>query len=139
MGFRSAALVTCLFVTGTWVYAQEFRASLTGRVLDAAGAPVANAKVRITNGATGDERETLADGQGNYLLPLLNPATYTISAEAPGFKTAVQQNLVLNVNQAATLDLKRELGSMNAKVTVTAEAPVLDDANGDRGGVVDEQ
>ena len=34
---------------GTLLYGQEFRASLTGRVLDSAGVPIANAKIRLTN------------------------------------------------------------------------------------------
>jgi hypothetical protein len=134
---RYGALV--LIAAAVALHAQEFRASLMGRVLDAGGLAVANAKVRATNTATGEIRDVISDAQGNYLLPLLNPATYSVRAEAPGFKTAVQEGLVLNVNQAATLDLKLELGSMNTQVTVTAETAVLEDVNGDRGAVVDEE
>src|ERR1051326_3118504 len=134
---RYGALV--LIAAAVALHAQEFRASLMGRVLDAGGLAVANAKVRATNTATGEIRDVISDAQGNYLLPLLNPATYSVRAEAPGFKTAVQEGLALNVNQAATLDLKRELGSMNTQVTGAAETAVLEDVNGDRGAVVDEE
>jgi hypothetical protein len=137
MGCKSAVLV-CLLSVVT-LRAQEFRASLTGRVLDSGGAPIAKAKIRLTNTATGETRDVLSDSQGSYLVPLLNPAVYTVRAEAPGFKVAVREGLQLAVNQAATLDLKLELGSMNTQVTVSAEAAVLDDANADRGGVIDSE
>src|SRR5947207_8141332 len=81
------------------VHAQEFRATLTGRVLDSAGSPVAGARVRVTNAATEESRDAVTDGQGNYLVPLLNPSTYAVKAEAPGFKTAIREGLQLTVNQ----------------------------------------
>src|SRR5262249_37299091 len=84
-------------------------------------------------------REAISDAEGNYQFPLLIPSAYVIRAEAQGFKTAVRERLQLSVNQSATLDLKLELGAMSTQVTVTAEAPVLEDANGDRGGLIDEE
>jgi hypothetical protein len=117
--------------------AQDFRATLTGRILDAGGAAVSRAKVRVTNAARAESRETLTDDQGNYQVPLLNPAIYSVSVEAEGFKTAIRNGVELTVNQTATLDIKLELGAMATQITVTAEAAVLEDANGDRGGLVD--
>ena len=35
--------------------------------------------------------------------------------------------------------LKLELGSVRSEITITATAPLLDDANGGRGSVIDEQ
>src|SRR5262245_51570405 len=119
--------------------AQDFRATLAGRILDAGGAAIPAAKVRATNVSTGEYREAISDAEGNYQFPLLIPSAYVIRAEAQGFKTAVREGLQLSVNQSATLDLKLELGAMSTQVTVTAEAPVLEDANGDRGGLIDEE
>src|SRR5436190_17541204 len=101
---RYSALLWMMAAAATLIHAQEFRATLTGRVLDAAGAPVPGAKVRLTNFSTGETRDVVTDGQGNYLVPLLNPSVYSVRAEANGFKTAVRENLQLNVNQTATLD-----------------------------------
>src|SRR6266542_5823478 len=97
-------LVWACLVAAPVIYAQEFRATVTGRVLDAGGAAVPKAKVRVTNAATGESREAVADAQGNYLLPLLNPATYSIRAEHEGFKTTLREGLQLNVNQTVTVD-----------------------------------
>lgn len=139
MVHRCVALVWGIIAVAALANSQEFRATLNGRVLDAAGAAVPNAKVRVINSATGESREVTTNSQGNYLVPLLNPAVYTVRAEAQGFKTAVREGLQLNVNQTATVDLQLELGSMNTQITVTAEAPLLEESNADRGGLIDEQ
>jgi hypothetical protein len=119
------------------LHAQEFRATLTGRVLDSTGAPIPNATVSVKNTATAESRTVTTDARGNYLAPLLNPAVYSVRAEAVGFQTSIKEDLHLTVNQTATLDLKLELGSVKTGVTVTAEVPLLEDANADRGGLID--
>jgi hypothetical protein len=120
-------------------YSQEFRATLIGRVLDSDGAPVPNAKVRVTNTATRESRDVITDSRGDYVVPVLNPGQYSVRAEAQGFKTAVREGLELTVGQTATLDLQLELGSMTTSVVVAAESALIEEANGDRGNLIDEQ
>ena len=50
-----------------FAYGQEFRATLTGRVLDQGGSPVSNAKLRIINSATGESRDVTTDSRGDYV------------------------------------------------------------------------
>ena len=111
MAYRCAASFCSLAVCAGLIYGQEFRATLTGRVLDSGGSPVPNAKVRVTNTATRESRDIATDSRGDYVAPLLNPGEYSVRAEAEGFKIAVRDGLELTVGQTATLDLKLELGS----------------------------
>jgi hypothetical protein len=120
-------------------YGQDFRATLSGRVLDSGGAAVPNAKVRVTNIATHESRDVVTDSRGDYVVPVLNPGQYSVRAEAEGFKTAVREGFELTVGQTATLDLQLELGSMKTSVVVAAEASLVEEANGDRGALIDEQ
>ena len=136
---RLVALLLSIVASSSLTYGQEFRATLTGRVLDTGRNPVPNAKVLVTNTATGESRGLTTDPQGNYLAPLLNPGTYSVRAEAAGFTVAIQSEVQLNVNQTATLDLKLELGSVKTEITVSNVAPLLEDTNADRGGLIDEQ
>ncbi|HKA00904.1 MAG TPA: carboxypeptidase-like regulatory domain-containing protein [Candidatus Solibacter sp.] len=119
--------------------AQEFRATLTGRITDPSGAPVVNVSVQVRNSGTNELAVAATDPQGNYAVPFLRPGTYSFSAEAAGFKRATREGLVLNVNQTATLNIQLELGAVAEQVTVTAEIPLLEESSGDRGDVVDEQ
>ena len=118
---------------------QEFRATLTGRVTDPVAAPVAGAVVALLNVDTNERLQHKTDGQGNYSFALIRPGNYELRVEHSGFKTMVRRGIILQVNQAATVDLSLSLGTVTETVTVTDEAPLLETASADRGGTIDQQ
>jgi hypothetical protein len=130
----------CVFllaaVTG---FAQEFRATLAGRIVDPSGAAIPAAEVVLSNTGTGEAFRTSADATGNYTFALMKPGSYEISAAAAGFRKYVRQGLTLSVNQTAVMDIALELGSATETVTVTAETPLLETGTADRGGLLDEK
>ena len=117
--------------------AQFESATLTGVVTDAGGAVVPAAHVRAVNEATNIEAATLTNGEGRYVFPNLRPGSYKVTATAPGFKQFVSSGVVLQVNQAARLDVQLTIGAVNEEVLVTGEAPVLETESGNRGAVID--
>ncbi|MBI4874560.1 MAG: TonB-dependent receptor [Acidobacteria bacterium] len=119
--------------------AQEFRATLTGRVVDPSDAPVAGAAVQVTNLGTGAINATKTDSQGNYTALFLQPGAYSVLVDAAGFRKALRESLQLTVNQVATVNFKLELGTVTQEVTITAEAPILEESTADRGGLIDEE
>src|SRR5437016_8939137 len=127
------------FSFGMTGFGQEFRATLTGRVTDPSNAAIPNAVVQIRNTGTNEIATSTTDNQGNYTIPFLKPGTYNLSAEVAGFKKVTQENLTLNVGQTATVNLTLEVGAVTDTVTVSAEVPILETANADRGLVIDEQ
>src|SRR5438046_8605422 len=92
------------------VLSQEFRATLTGRVADPGDAHISAAEVVVKNAGTNAVSTTRTDAQGNYSVPFLAPGTYSVTVEAPGFKKSVRSEVMLNVNQTATLNFRLELG-----------------------------
>ncbi len=116
--------------------AQEFRATLTGRVLDPTDSPVPNAGITVSNEGSNVSHSAKTDLHGNYTVPFLQPGTYSVTVTAAGFKVAKRTGYTLAVAETANLDLKLELGAANQEVTVTAESPLLEASNGDRGMVV---
>lgn len=119
--------------------AQEFRATLNGRVLDPSNTPVAGASVVIRHTGTNASYRAQTDAGGNYTAAFLPPGGYTVTVELEGFKKAVREGISLSLGQAATLDFRLELGAVAQEVTVTAETPLLEQANADRGGLIDEE
>ncbi len=102
-------------------YGQEITGSISGSVADASGAGVPMAKVTVTNVDRGAiARTTTTDGAGNYIAALLDVGHYSISVEAKGFKTAIQKDITLNVNDKLTVNVKLEVGEVNQQVTVEA-------------------
>jgi hypothetical protein len=121
------------------LFAQEFRATLTGRVVDPSEAPIAQAAVSVRNDGTNVAYPAKTDSHGNYTIPFLPPGTYTVSVSAPGFRQTIRSGLELTVANATTQDFKLEIGTVTQEMTITAEAPLLEQASADRGGLIDSE
>ncbi len=121
------------------MFAQEFRATLTGRVVDPSGASVAGVPVVVRHAATNETSTGTTDAQGSYTVPFLRPGAIAVSVEAPGFKRFTQDGVTLRVGQTATLDITLEVGAVTDQVTVTGEAALLETAKADRGTVIDKR
>ena len=81
MGFL-AVMLACPAVT----LAQSTFGSIVGTVHDPSGAVVAKCAVTIINTGTDSRRAILTDANGEYSAPNLEPGTYKITMEAPGFQ-----------------------------------------------------
>src|SRR5712692_6205303 len=119
--------------------AQEFRATLTGRVTDPNGLSTPGATVTAVNANTGEIAVGISTAEGAYTIPFLKPGVYTVSAELAGFKKVTQPNVHLEVGQTATLNFQLQLGAVSEQLTVTAESPLLETARADRGLVIDNE
>jgi Cna protein B-type domain. len=95
--------------------AQEFRATISGRALDPHDAPIAGALVTIRNAGTNAIQQTRTDAKGSYSAAFLQPGDYSITVEVAGFKKAVREGISLTIGQAATLDVRLELGAVPQK------------------------
>ena len=127
----------CLLSLSTFVHAQEFRASISGHVVDSTGASVPQAKVQATNLATKEVNNATTDASGGYTIPLLPPGMYKFTIQATGFKQYIRENVSLQISQAAGIDAKLELGDLTQSVEVTGEAAMLDTQSGNRNGLID--
>jgi hypothetical protein len=90
-------------------------------VLDETGAVVPNVQVTVVNLGNGLQRETIAGIQGTFVIPLLPPGGYRLSARRDGFSSAEIQELVLNVGDDLKVNVRLTVRPVEASVTVTAE------------------
>jgi len=132
-GLLSAAL---LLITAD-VSAQEFRATVKGRVLDASGAALPGATVSVQNADTNEIASTTTNEQGDYTVPFLRPGLYTVIVELAGFKKQTSSGLRLQVSQVAEINVQLAVGDMTEEVTVSSEGPLLETSNASRGTVID--
>lgn len=120
----SASLLFFLCVSASAGFAQDITATIVGTITDPSGAGVPGAKVSVFNVRQNhEERAVTTDATGNFTVPYLPVSTYRISVEANGFKKAVREDIVLNVNDKLTVSVPLEVGDLAQTVTV-AEAPV---------------
>ena len=115
---------------------QEARGTLLGRVTDSTGAVIVGAKVEGLNTATGVHASASTNESGDYLLPYLNPGSYTISVTAPGFKMFKRAEINLRMDDHITVDAAMQLGSATESVEVVATAGLLDTSTSSMGQVM---
>ena len=130
----TALIVACAAAIGS---AQEFRGSITGRVVDNGGAAVANANVTVTNAATNVSSSTTTNESGDYTALYLTPGSYSVTVEAAGFKKATRQNIEIRVGDKLQINLQLEVGNVSDTVNVTADAPLLETNTASAGQVID--
>ncbi|MBV8817492.1 MAG: carboxypeptidase regulatory-like domain-containing protein, partial [Acidobacteriaceae bacterium] len=116
--------------------AQEVSASITGRVTDPSGASITNATVTAKDKDRGTDWPTKTNVDGIYLLPRVPVGNYEIRVEAPGFKTYIDANVVLELNQRARIDVPMQVGAVNESVSVTADSAVLQTDTTQVGAVI---
>ena len=87
-------------------FAQEFRGTITGRVLDAQSAAIPHARVAAVLVATGAQSVTLSGTDGQFTIPFLSPGVYRVEAEAPGFKRYAREKFEVAAGERP--DLRRQ-------------------------------
>jgi len=121
------------------VSAQIDRGTITGVVADSTGSVAPNVQVTARNEATGIESVTVSGPAGTYTLPALTIGSYALTAQLPGFKTYIRTRVPVQVAQTTRVDIVLEVGGVEERVTVTAEAPLLNTDTSDVGIVVNNE
>jgi hypothetical protein len=118
---------TIAFVLATLPLAAQ-TSSLQGLITDAQAGAVPEAVVTVTNVGTSAPRKALSDASGAFTFAQVQPGTYKVVVEKPGFRTHTAE-VTLQINTPATLNVKLELGQVSETVNVTGEAAVVNTEN----------
>jgi len=121
------------------VWAQEFRASVTGQVTDASGAVVPGAAITARNVATNATYRTTSGEDGEYALRNLDPGSYAVTVEKAGFRKLLREGIVLQVGAQVTLGLQVQTGDVSESITVREDIAQLQTETAIRGLVIDER
>ena len=117
--------------------AQQDRATLLGMVQDSTQAVVAGAEVVVQNQGTGREYKLITDSSGLFVAPEIPVGTYRVTASLQGFKTRIQEGIVLRVSDRTRVVITLEPGEIREVVTVTGEAPLIETASNTLGGTIE--
>jgi hypothetical protein len=120
------------------MFAQEFRASITGEVDDSTGAVIPGASVTAVNVDTRVAYSAQSDNRGSYSVLYILPGTYTVTVKAEHFETMVYNKVVLDSAQQLGLNVKLKPGVVAEEVIVTTEPVDLDTVSATTGGVIDQ-
>src|ERR1700726_203839 len=109
---------------------------ILGTVTDQSGGVIAGATVTVLDTQRGVARTLTTDEAGEYNAPTLIPGTYTVRAEAKGFKKIERQNVVREVGHEVRIDLTVQPGDQAQTITVTEEIPLVETTNATLGGTL---
>ncbi len=120
------ACIAVLLVCGpSQLFAQITAGAVVGTVTDPSGAVVGNARLTLTNEATKVQQTTESSATGNFGFAAVPVGSYTLTADAKGFKTYKDTGIQVHVQNTETIDIQLVTGSVTEQVTVTAAVPLL--------------
>jgi Carboxypeptidase regulatory-like domain/TonB dependent receptor len=140
---HSILLLSILFVAiCLWPvrgFAQEVTATINGTITDPTGGVLANVEVTATDLDRGTVWPARTNQQGFYNLTRLPVGRYSVHVSAPGFRTAEEPSIELQLNQTAVVNVQLVVGQKTETVEVTSEAPLLQTESTEVGTVIDER
>jgi hypothetical protein len=121
------------------LFAQSALGSISGNVVDASGGAVPGAAVTVRNVDTGAVRTATSGVSGSFTFPQVPSGNYTVSGELSGFSPAKITNVIVSVGGDATVSLKLDPAGVQASVTVSSEAPLIETTKTQVSSVVNEK
>ena len=133
-----AIMILCFGLFAASLHAQGY-GTISGLVTDPTGAAVTGASVVATQVQSGAVMATTTGKDGRFVFPTLLPAGYSLAVTAAGFELYVQKGIVLQADQALTVNIPMKIGAQTATVSVSADAPQVDTTTGTLSQVIDQQ
>jgi hypothetical protein len=120
-------------------FGQSANSIIGGTVQDVSGALIPGVTVTATNTGTGVVNTAVSNESGTYQFPSLQPGTYKLQAELPGFAISVVNNYALGGSAQATVNFSLQVGATTTVVDVTTTADAaLTTASNSIGAVLPE-
>jgi hypothetical protein len=111
--------------------------SVSGTLKDGTGGVVPGVALTLTSTATNAKLKATTNAQGEFQFLELPPATYSLVAEATGFKKINVSSVLVQVDQITHLELTLEVGNAADSVQVEGAAPLLENDKSTLSNVVD--
>lgn len=108
------------------VRAQSATATLSGTVLDQAGAVLPGVNIAVISVAQGFQRSATTNDDGVFVVPLLPPGVYTVKAEREGFSPAEQRNVTLNVSDQVAIRMFLKVGDISQTIEIVDGSSLID-------------
>lgn len=133
------SVFVCVAVITVPVCAQSPNGNINGLVCDPSNAAVAGAEIIAVNDVTRVQYMTNTNNEGIYVLPSLPPGPYRVQVSKTGFKTVIKPDIVLNVQDALSINFTLPVGAAHEILTVEGGAASMNAENSTVSTVVDRQ
>lgn len=138
MRFPQIAVVSIMVVlTAFPLIAQSPNGTINGLVLDPSNRAIAGADILVINDVTGVKYPSKTNGEGIYVVPNLPPGPYRLQISKVGFKTLIKPDIVLNVQDALSINFTLPVGAVFETMTVEGGAPLVNTESAAVSTVID--
>lgn len=120
-------------------FAQSPTGSIGGIVFDPDAKTIPGAEIIVVNDLTRVQYETKTNDLGIYAVPNLPPGSYRVQASKIGFKTLIKPDIILNVQDAITVNFTLPIGATSVTITVEGGAPMINTTDASVSTVIDRQ
>src|ERR1039457_4785202 len=110
-----------------------------GTIVDSSGAAVEDSTVLVANQDTGISLTLKSDSTGHFVFLSLPPGSYEVTIQKAGFKTDVSSEVAVKVGTTTKLHRQLVVGASEMKISVVAEAPLVDTSQSGLSAVVDQK
>ncbi len=131
--FRSLLLFSLLTFSA---WAQTFRGSIVGTIVDASGAAVPEVTVVAINQGTGLTREVIATASGDFAMPDLPLGLYNVTVTKTGFSTQKIDGVEVAVSRTSNLAIKLSVSQQATTIEVSAAAATIETTSSTLANVV---
>jgi hypothetical protein len=111
--------------------------AIQGRVTDEQGGVLPG--VQVTIRGPGAAQTVYSDARGEFRAVQLDPGTYTLTLSLSGFQTVSRENVAVSLGRNTELTIPMGLTRVEASVTVSSEAPLLETKRVSTGAAVSQQ
>ena len=119
------------------LFTQGDTGQLNGTVVDANGAVVVGASVKLTRQSTSQVREMVTGESGEFAFPLLPPGRYKLEVSASGFRTILIDDANVNITQTTSLVVHLDAATVAGVVTINADPPLVQQESSQMGRVLE--
>src|SRR5215510_7690855 len=120
-------------------FSQGDTGQLNGTVVDANGAVIVGAAVKLTSQSTSQVREAVTADSGEFAFPLLPPGRYKLEVSASGFRTILIDDANVNITQTTSLVVHLDAATVEGVVAINADPPLVQSEHSQIGRVIEGQ
>ncbi|HTQ59292.1 MAG TPA: TonB-dependent receptor [Candidatus Solibacter sp.] len=132
MGLSAAAALMLLLPMASG----QTTSTIEGTVTDHQGLAISGAQVQVKSNTLALDKTVTTDANGAYRISTLPAGIYTLTVSRTGFATQVVQNLEITLNRTVSFNVAMEVGTVQQKVEVTGELPLLETTSSSSGTTI---
>src|SRR5580658_1888381 len=138
MRFPDVVLLSaCALMLALPLVAQSTNGVINGLVVDPSNRIIAGADILVINDATGVKYSGKTNEDGIYVVPNLPPGAYRLQVSKVGFKTLIKPDIVLNIQDALSINFTLPVGAAFEIVTVEGGASMINTTDASVSTVID--